>query len=206
VADANGPLIARAPAMIGRPKTTTRAEIEEHAFRLFHERGFEATTLDAIAESLEVSRRTLFRYFASKNDIAWGEFDRGLAQFRVELGNADPSRPIHEALRTAVIAFNQLPAEAVPGHRLRMRLILQTPALQAHSTLRYREWRGVVSDFVAARIDQPAESLVPRTAGHLWLAVAVSAYEEWLASDSDDLGELLGEAADAVAALVTGDR
>ncbi len=69
----------------GRPEATTHAEIEQAAFRLFAERGFERTTLDAIAAEVGVGRRTLFRYFESKNDIPWGQFDRTLERFRVLL-------------------------------------------------------------------------------------------------------------------------
>src|SRR5262245_3567476 len=69
----NGPSRLDHPA-IGRPVVTSHAAIEEAAFRLFGERGFEGTTLDAIAREVGIGRRTLFRYFASKNDIPWGQF------------------------------------------------------------------------------------------------------------------------------------
>src|ERR671911_440051 len=51
-------------------------------------------------------------------------------------------RPLLETLAEAVVRFNDLPAEAIPAHRQRMSLILHVPALQAHSTLRYADWRG----------------------------------------------------------------
>lgn len=60
---------------LGRPPTTTHAEIERVALGLFAERGFETTTVDEIAAVSGVGGRTLFRYFKSKNDIAWGDFD-----------------------------------------------------------------------------------------------------------------------------------
>ena len=74
------------PSLRGRPVATTHGEIEQAAFRLFAERGFERTTLDAIATETGIGRRTLFRYFESKNDIPWGRFDRTLDGFR------DPAR------------------------------------------------------------------------------------------------------------------
>src|SRR3546814_15016183 len=65
-------------SLAGRPEATSHAEIEQVAFRLFAEHGFDGTTLSAIAEGVGVGRRTLFRYYASKNDIPWGQFDRTL--------------------------------------------------------------------------------------------------------------------------------
>src|SRR4051812_7526351 len=81
----------------GRPEATSHAEIEQAAFRLFAERGFDQTTLDAIAEAVGVSRRTLFRYYASKNDIPWGQFDRTLGDFRRLLDEQPPELPLWEA-------------------------------------------------------------------------------------------------------------
>jgi hypothetical protein len=91
----------------------------------------------------------------------------------------------------AVVRFNDLPPEAVPAHRRRMALILHVPALQAHSTLRYADWRGVVARFAARRLDQPAEAALPQLIGHLALGSAVAAYEQWLADETSDLPSLL---------------
>src|SRR3954453_22547752 len=165
----------------GRPVVTTHAAIEQAAFRLFAERGFERTTLDAIAAETGIGRRTLFRYFESKNDIPWGRFDRTLEGFRVLLDHMPADLPLHEAVHRGVVAFNDFDEAAVPSHRERMRLILETPALQAHSVLRYAEWRSVIAEFVASRTGLRPTDTLPRTVGSVPLALAISAYEGWLA-------------------------
>lgn len=182
----------------GRPVATTHAEIEQVAFQLFADRGFEATTLDDIAEAVGVSRRTLFRYFDSKNDIPWGQFDRTLVDFRALLDAMPEDLPLHEAVFRGVVAFNEFPKDAEPPHRDRMRLILETPALQAHSVLRYRQWREVISDYVARRRGLAAADLLPQMVGQLSLALALTAYERWLADPDSTVPELLRAALDCL--------
>ncbi len=75
-----------------------------------------------------------------------------------------------------------------------MTLILQVPALQAHSTLRYASWRQVVAEFAGHRIGQPPDALAPRTIAYAALGVAVAAYEQWLETDDTDLACLLDTA------------
>lgn len=175
----------------GRPEVTSHAEIEQVAFRLFAEQGFEATTVEAIAAEVGVSRRTLFRYYSSKNDIPWGQFDRTLDGFRQILAGMPTDLPLHEAVHRGVLAFNEFPEDSQPPHRDRMRLILRTPALQAHSVLRYAEWRAVIADYVADRRGLEADDLMPRTVGHVSLALALSAYEQWLESPDASMPTLL---------------
>jgi mycofactocin system transcriptional regulator len=178
----------------GRPEATSHAAIEQAAFRLFAERGFDATTLDAIAAEVGVGRRTLFRYYASKNDIPWGQFDRTLDGFRGILATMPEDLPVHEAVHRAVLAFNDFPEGAEPPHRDRMRLILQTPTLQAHSVLRYAQWRAVIAEYVARRLGLEPGDLLPRTVGQVSLALALSAYETWLDSPGTSVRGLLDEA------------
>ena len=160
--------------------------------RLFSERGFDATTVDDIAAAAGIGRRTFFRYFGSKNDVVWGRFAEGLADFRARLATTTDA-PLGVALREAIVAFNALAPEQVSVHRQRMALILTVSSLQAHSTLMYAEWRAVVVDFVALRTGADASELLPRLAGHLMLGAAVAAYEQWLADDRADLAQLLDE-------------
>jgi len=177
----------------GRPVATSHAQIEAVAFRLFAERGFDAVTMADIAAEVGVGRRTLFRYFESKNDIPWGQFDRTLDGFRAILAESPDDLPLADAVQRAVLRFNEYPADAQPSHRERMRLILETPALQAHSVLRYAEWRDVIADYVAGRLGLDATDTLPRTVGSVSLALAISAYEGWLADPESDLPTLLGE-------------
>jgi mycofactocin system transcriptional regulator len=178
----------------GRPAVTSRVELERVALRLFHDRGFEATTVDDVAEAAGIGRRTFFRYFASKNDVVWGEFDEGLSVLRLRLAEADAARPLLDVLREAVLAFNALDPDEEPWHRERMTLILGVPALQAHSTLRYAAWREVVAGHVGARLGVPADALLPRVAAHACLGAALTAYELWLQEPGADLQALMDQA------------
>lgn len=65
-----------------RKKAQTAHRIAETGFRLMLERGYEATTLDAIAESAGIARRTFFLYFRSKEDILLAWQDRLATRFR----------------------------------------------------------------------------------------------------------------------------
>jgi mycofactocin system transcriptional regulator len=179
---------------LGRPPVTTRAELEQIALGLFIRNGFTETTLDDIAAAAGIARRTFFGYFSSKNDIVWGDFDALLRGMEAWLEEAPDDRPLLAVLTDAVVRFNDLPPAAVPAHRQRMSLILHVPALQAHSTLRYADWRNVVARFAARRLDEPAGALRPRLVGHLALGAAVTAYEQWLADESADLPALLTDA------------
>jgi mycofactocin system transcriptional regulator len=175
----------------GRPPATDHGAIEAVAFRLFAERGFDATSLDDIAGAVGVGRRTLFRYYKSKNDIPWGQFDASLVHLARYLDEMPLDIPVHEAVQRAVIEFNRLDPEAVASHRQRMYLILTTPALQAHSVLRYQQWRAVITKFVARRLGLEPGDLLPRTAGQVTLALALSAYEQWLTDAESSLDALL---------------
>ncbi|WP_182379230.1 mycofactocin system transcriptional regulator [Nocardioides sp. WS12] len=176
---------------VGRPEVTTHEDIELAAFRLFAEHGFEGTTLDMIAAEVGVGRRTLFRYFPSKNDIAWGRFDATLDHFRSLLAALPDDLDPNEAVLRGVLAFNDFSPGGPIDHRDRMRLILYTPALQAHSVLRYGDWRQVIADFVAVRTGEPAGSIGPQLVSHLALARALCAYEQWLAAGDAELLEIL---------------
>ena len=182
-----------AAARGGRPAATTRGELEQVALELFAVRGFEATTVDDIATAAGIGRRTFFRYYSSKNDVVWGDFEAGLDALRQRLA-AEAGRPLLHALRVAVLAFNALEPEQTARHRQRMELILRVPALQAHSTLRYRAWREVVAEHAAARLGQAADDLMPQLVAHSCLGAALTAYEQWLQVPAADLVPLLEEA------------
>jgi len=190
----------------GRPSVTTRLQLEQVALTLFTERGFGATTVDDVALAAGIGRRTFFRYFASKNDAVWGEFEQGLAELREHFASVPPGQPLLDALREAVLGFNRFDAQELPWHRERMTLILRVPALQAHSTLRYAAWRGVVAEFAGRRLGQAPGALLPQLIAHSCLGAAMTAYEQWLASPGSDLEQLLDSALRALDGAWAGQR
>lgn len=185
-------------ARLGRRPSTSRAELSHVALRLFAERGFDETTIDDIVAAAGIGRRTFFRYFASKNDLPWGDFDAQLDRMRKYLAELPESMPLMDALRASVVEFNRLPEEEVPYHRERMSLLLSVPSLLAHSTLRYKAWRDVVAEYAAARLGVAQDSLVPQTIAWTLLGVALSAYEQWLKDDDADLAELMSRSLDVL--------
>ncbi|MFJ9379147.1 mycofactocin system transcriptional regulator [Streptomyces sp. NPDC101455] len=177
----------------GRPPATSRAALEQVGFELFARQGFDGTTVDDIATAAGIGRRTFFRYFASKNDLVWGDFEAELVKLDGLLAAADAAVPMMDALRGAVVEFNRFDPAAVPWHRERMALILRVPTLQADSTVRYASWRTLVTEFAARRTGRVSSDLLPRLVGHTVLAACVAAYEHWLADEQAVLGDLLDQ-------------
>ena len=175
----------------GRRPSTSRAELERVALDLFATRGFDETTVDDIAAAAGIGRRTFFRYYASKNDAVWGDFDTQLATLRDYFDGCPPDVPLMDAVHRAVVEFNRLPKEQEPWHRRRMALILNTPALQAHSTPMYARWRAVIAQFAARRTGAAAQDLLPQLIAYAALGAAVASYDQWLRDPGAELEPLL---------------
>jgi TetR/AcrR family transcriptional regulator, regulator of mycofactocin system len=190
----------------GRRRVTSQAELEQVAFELFAANGFEQTTVEDIAMAAGIGRRTFFRYFPSKNDVPWGMFDAELERMRARLKACPRDVQLMDAIRVALVDFNQVEPDQIPRHRRRMELILRVPALLAHSTLRFAAWRDVVAEFAAERTGQRPDSLAPQAIAHAVLGVAIAAYEQWLDDEAADLGVLLDCAMRELAAAFAGSR
>lgn len=175
----------------GRRPSTSRAQLERVALDLFSSRGFEETTVDDIAAAAGIGRRTFFRYYASKNDAVWGDFDTQLGRLRQWFDDCKPDVPLMDAVHRAVVAFNRLPKDEEPWHRRRMALILNTPALQAHSTPMYARWRAVIAEFAAARTGAAPQDLLPQLIAYAALGAAVASYDQWLRDADAELEPLL---------------
>jgi AcrR family transcriptional regulator len=137
----------RALPLRERKKLRTRRALADAALRMFTDKGFDATTLEELAEEVEVSRSTFFRFFPAKEAAAieaeaelWSAYLAALADR--ELSGAILSE-LHQTLASAV-------ADLDPGWDQRFlatrRLIAAEPAL-----LRYVEhYRAQIKDQVAA--------------------------------------------------------
>ncbi|BBZ49468.1 mycofactocin system transcriptional regulator [Mycobacterium heidelbergense] len=185
---------------VGRRRSTTPEHITDVALELFTARGFAEVSVDDVAQAAGIARRTLFRYYASKNAILWGDFDAHLAHLQELLDRVDPKVRMGEALRVALLAFNTFDECETVRHRQRMRVILETAELQAYSMTMYAGWREVIAGFVAHRLSVTTTDPLPRTVAWTMLGVALSAYEHWLGDESVTLPEALGNAFDVVGA------
>ena len=191
-------------ARVGRRRSTTPQHITDVALRLFAESGFVEVSVDDVAAAAGIARRTVFRYYASKNAIPWGDFDAHLQHLRTLLDHVDPAMPLGEALRAALLSFNTFDESETIRHRQRMRVILQTAELQAYSMTMYAGWREVIAGFVARRLDCKTTDLAPQTVAWTMLGAALSAYEHWLGDESVPLPVTLGNAFDVVGAGLDG--
>src|SRR5580704_615968 len=114
-----------------RKKERTRRQLAEAAAELFSERGYAGTTIDDIAAAVDVSPRTFFRYFPTKEDLVVAIGETSIESFLAALG----SRPAEESLLAAVGAAvdESLAPGWVDTSRVRsfMALIRDTPAFRA---------------------------------------------------------------------------
>jgi len=173
---------------------TTVEEIEDAALKVFAERGFEDPTVEEIAAAAGISRRTFFRYFPTKADIPWGNFDALLRTMDRWFAEAPDDRPMFEVIAEGVVRFNRVHSEGVAAHRERMTLIMRTPALVANAALRNAEWSAVFARYAARRLDQRPDALAPQLVAHIALGASSAAYSEWLSDEGSDLVELIHRA------------
>ena len=185
----------------GRPPGTSGRQLELIALRLFTEQGFEETTVEEIAAAAGVSRRTFFRYFDTKADVLWHEFDGEVDALRAAFREVPDVVAMMEAIRQVIVSVNRYRVEDVPELRVRMNLIGSVPALQASAASHYAAWEQTVSDFASTRLRQPADSLYPLTIGRTTLAACRAAYDHWIAHGDADIAGYLDT---VLAGLATG--
>ncbi|MBB3086973.1 mycofactocin system transcriptional regulator [Geodermatophilus sabuli] len=181
-------------------RADTRARIEQAALELFARTGFEQVTTDEIADAAGISRRTFFRYFATKADAVWGDFASHVERLEQLLGAARPDQPVLASICAAYVEVNDYSAADLPMLRQRMALILGEPALQAHSQVRYADVDRVVAEYVARRSGERPDALLPRLVATTTRAAATTAFEVWLAGGTTSLGDDLHAAFDQLAA------
>ena len=182
-----------------RKKLVTRRALEAAALRLFAARGFDATTVEDITAAADVSPRTFFRYFATKADAVWGEFEAHVGRLEGLLAATRDDQPVLASICAAYVEVNDYAAEDLPTLRQRMALILGEPALQAHSQVRYADVDRLVAEHVTRRTGQSPEALLPRLVATSTRAAATTACEVWLADGTTTLATALHAAFDQLA-------
>lgn len=190
----------------GRKQEHTRRTLTEAALRLFEEQGFEATTVEQIAEAVMVSRRTFHRYFGSKDEVVLAHEDE---QFALILTALD-ARPPHESALTALRAVFTAPigggVKHAFGRNQRIQLLINAnPALLAANTHRFllREEALAVRLAVRAGLD-PERDPRPRMLAALALTALRVALQEWIAGGELNAAECVRGIDHALATLGQG--
>jgi AcrR family transcriptional regulator len=166
------------PGLRQRKLHETRERLTRAAMALFLERGFEATTIDDIATAADVSRRSFFHYFASKEDVvaAWQE---GAASALVAEVVA---RPAGETMLTAAenaiaAAVRRIdPAEAAAMSRLKR----DNPALQARDQLKYEKLERALAEGLSQRAKTKSDRLKARLVAMIATGAMRVGGESWI--------------------------
>ena len=188
-----------------RKKLETREAVTAAAHELFRGRGFDAVTVDEIAAAANVSPRTVFRYFGSKEAILFGDQDELLHHIREAIASRPPDEPIMIALREAVIEITHHTAEHRERQLARVRLTSSGASVAAYAqTVVVPQWAEALAEAVAARLDvDPSVNTRPRLLAGTAMAAMSAAGTLWLASNGDgDIVGLLNEAFDALTEAV----
>lgn len=162
-------------------RRATRRRLAETGLRLFLQQGYEATTLDQIAEAAGVSRRTVFHYFDQKEDIllAW---KAGFAEsMRAAIRAQRPDRP---PLDLVLSAFLQLAAEFEADDHIRIeRLLASTERLDASKHAQYGEQEQAVFEALAELLPALERRERLRLVAMAAVGALRIAFQRWLARD-----------------------
>jgi AcrR family transcriptional regulator len=188
---------APAPGRRERRKRTTRQALEEAALVLFARDGFDATTVEAIAERAEVSPRTFFRYFAAKEEV----LDMGWAERRERLARLVREAPADADDLTA--AVHALEGIAVDFEAERHRVTLRAAAVATSSALRGRTtdtltaWEAALARGLAARRGLAAPDEEAAVAAAVAVALWRCAIRQWAGTPGAGTPATGGPAPDA---------
>jgi AcrR family transcriptional regulator len=144
-----------------RKKAKTRAAIRQHALRLFREKGYQATTVEQIAEAAEVSPATFYRYFPTKEDVVLQDDFDVLAMDVFEA--QPPGLSIIAAMRAGLAQMlASLTPEELERFRESTELTLTIPEVRARALDELIRAIGVMAEAVARRAGLPPDDFGAR--------------------------------------------
>ncbi|MFJ2767621.1 TetR/AcrR family transcriptional regulator [Streptomyces sp. NPDC087300] len=190
-ASAPAPASAPRPGLRERKKLKTRLAIRAATYGLIREQGYEATTVERIAEAAEVSPSTVLRYFPTKEDIVLTDEYDPLLESELRARPAD--EPIVESLRHVLRRAVSLGlAEEPEVTRLRTKLMTEVPAVRSRMLESMSVTGAVLCRVIAERTGRDAGDLEVRvfSMGLIGALTETTAY--WAEHDhEDDLSALV---------------
>jgi AcrR family transcriptional regulator len=166
-----------------RKKLATRLALHQAALELVAERGLDRVSVDDIAARADVSPRTFFNYFPSKDDAVIGvdpEAPRRLAEaFAARAANESPIQALHAVLLARAADMADEP-QLWP---LRIQVIEAHPVLLARLMAGFAESERALSAAIAERVGMPAGALYPNLLAAVQSAVMRASLSRWRAGD-----------------------
>lgn len=181
-----------------RKKIKTREAIRTATYALIKEQGYDATTIDQIAERADVSPSTVFRYFPTKEDIVLtDEYDPIIL---AEIGKrpADESWPdtvryvMHRAVELGT-------SEDEEVSRLRTHLMVQVPAVRSRMMESMSATGRMLCEAIAERTGRDRDSLEVRVYAMSLIGGLMETSMYWAENDhQDDFAALIDRALDVM--------
>jgi AcrR family transcriptional regulator len=140
-----------------RTRDAVREQIAAAALVMFDEQGFDETTVDEIAAAVDISPRSFFRYFVTKEDVVLGDPMVYLEPVRVRLVESLESMPLWDALRSGFEAGTAMTAADPEGALRATRVMIRTPTLRARNTEKHLVWMTALVPLIADALTGPAE-------------------------------------------------
>ncbi|WP_228717659.1 TetR/AcrR family transcriptional regulator [Allosaccharopolyspora coralli] len=172
------------------------------ALSLFTEHGFEATTVERIAEAADISPRTFFRHFPSKEAVLFGDLRREMARVREILGSRPPDEHPLRSLTVATLDVTDRMEPDRAQHRMRAELLnARHNSVDYELHLLRQQWVQELAELVAERLDVDAATDARPNAWSMTLGCCFgSAMHAWLTrTDGTPLRELFTEMLDETA-------
>ncbi|HVX21435.1 MAG TPA: TetR family transcriptional regulator [Acidimicrobiales bacterium] len=173
---------------MGRWQPDARGRLERAALELFSERGFDDTTVVAIAERAGLTERTFFRYFADKREVLFGETGATEEQLGSVVADAPAGTAPLDLVAAALAAW-------APYFESRRELVQRRQAIIASTAeLRERELIKLAhlgSHLAGALRDRGIVEPLASLAAEAGMAVFRVAFQQWVADPSQDLALLL---------------
>jgi AcrR family transcriptional regulator len=170
--------------------------------RLFLEQGFDATTIDQIANEVGISPRSLFRYFGTKEDIVLGNLTEVGQSVKVALEARPSSESPWEALRAAFEVLVEDPAYSSERALKIAKMFHETPSLRARQLEKRLRWLEFLVPNIEMRLGaETGTAPDPRAQAIVACALTCldTATEIWLRRDGEgDLEQIFDEAVAAV--------
>ena len=181
-----------------RRRRLTAAEVERVAIELFAERGFDAVTVDEIAAAANISRRTFFRYYPSKEDVVVSVGDIQLALLKEGLASRPRDEPVLTAIRNTFIEMATRFEMGRDEYIKRWEIVTASPTLAARAYGAQWEWDETLTEFVGGRLGLNTDhDLRPRLIGSTIMAALRAAIAAWTLGEPD-LVSVLTESFDMV--------